>query len=409
MKMCIVAGARPNFMKVAPIISAIKEFNNSINSTNSILPLTSSEALLQPPTISSPINYFLVHTGQHYDTNMSKLFFDDLEIPSPDINLEVGSASHAVQVAEIMLKFEKVCLDHNPTHVLVVGDVNSTIACALSAAKLGIKIIHVEAGLRSFDRSMPEEINRVLTDAISDLLFTTEESANKNLEREGIPEGKIHFVGNVMIDTLMKHRKKAEESEILSSLGLIESRGGNLKRGVNPYAVLTLHRPSNVDEEMTFRQILEAFIDISHRIPIVFPVHPRTISRIKEFGLVNHFEFGSEGEIGAFNRNGRINCVRPLGYLDFLQLMSHAKLILTDSGGIQEEATILGIPCVTIRENTERPVTVTHGTNVIAGVMKEKIINAAFYQMDRPLKFSVPPLWDGKAAERIVKVIAKEL
>jgi UDP-N-acetylglucosamine 2-epimerase (non-hydrolysing) len=428
MKLCIVAGARPNFMKIAPIISAIKKFNNSINPSeresqvgraqgvDEIDPINTSNAIDSSNRInpinsmnpSNPINYILVHTGQHYDEKMSKFFFDDLEIPTPDINLEVGSASHAAQVAEIMVRFERVCLNYNPTHLLVVGDVNSTIACALVASKMGIKVVHVEAGLRSFDRSMPEEINRVLTDAISDVLFTTEESANKNLRNEGILEQKIHFVGNVMIDTLLKHKKKAGQSNILYSLGLIDTRSRNSNKSVNPYAALTLHRPSNVDDRQTFEGIIEALIEVSMKIQIVFPTHPRTVTRIKEFGFGNYFKWVSGPDNQLLEHNHRILCTDPFGYLDFLQLMSHAKLVLTDSGGIQEETTILSIPCVTIRENTERPVTVMHGTNVIAGVRKEKIVEAAFSQLDRPVKSLVPPLWDGKAAERIVKIIIQD-
>jgi len=428
MKICIVAGARPNFMKIAPIIETI---NDRIQSTD------------------NPIKYILVHTGQHYDEEMSKLFFDNLSIPAPDIDLEVGSASHAVQTAEIMKKFEKICLGENPTYVLVVGDVNSTIACALVASKLGIKIIHVEAGLRSFDRSMPEEINRVLTDAISDLLFTTEESANRNLRAEGISEQKIHFVGNVMIDTLLKHKKKAEQSDILERLVLIKNQPGSPIKSitsnnsttqinpvnlVTPYAVLTLHRPSNVDDEQSFKDIIEALTEISKKIQVIFPAHPRTLNRINEFGLEEYFNWklynsinsnNSRSEINPKDPNmskNRANCISlipPLGYLDFVHLMANAKLVLTDSGGIQEETTILGIPCVTIRENTERPITITHGTNVVAGVKKENIIKAALSQLavanayskqikpTKPTKPNIPLLWDGKAAERIVDILLR--
>ena len=391
MKLCIVAGARPNFIKIAPIISAINKFNNSIDSINP----------------SNPINYLLVHTGQHYDSKMSEIFFDDLGIPKPEINLEVGSASHAVQTAEIMRRFEEVCLEESPSHVLVVGDVNSTIACALVASKLGIKVVHVEAGLRSFDRSMPEEINRVLTDAISDLLFTTEEDANENLEKEGIPKEKVHFVGNVMIDTLLLHKKKAEESDVLMKLGFTVMGSKSSKNEVGAYSVLTLHRPSNVDDEESFRNIIQGLSEIARRIPIIFPIHPRTLNQIKEFGLDSYFKWLS-GDGAKFKKeDGIIHCVDPLGYLDFLKLMSNAKLVLTDSGGVQEETTILGVPCVTIRENTERPVTVTFGTNVVAGVKKENIIEAAFTQLNKRIHYSVPPLWDGKAAERIVEILAR--
>jgi UDP-N-acetylglucosamine 2-epimerase (non-hydrolysing) len=391
MKLCIVAGARPNFIKIAPIINAINVFNGSTAT----------------PHHSNTIQYLLVHTGQHYDSKMSEIFFDDLGIPKPDINLEVGSGSHAVQTAEIMRRFGKVCLEKTPTHVLVVGDVNSTIACALVASKLGIKVIHVEAGLRSFDRSMPEEINRVLTDAISDLLFTTEESANENLEKEGIPKEKVHFVGNVMIDTLLLHKKKAEESDILIKLGFRGMGNKSSKDEVDPYSVLTLHRPSNVDAEDAFRDIVQGLSEIARSLPIIFPVHPRTLNQIKEFGLESYFKWLSGNGAKFKKEDGIIHCVDPLGYLDFLKLMSNAKLVLTDSGGIQEETTILGVPCVTIRENTERPVTITFGTNVVAGVKKENIIKAAFTQLNKRIHSSAPPLWDGKAAERIVEILAR--
>jgi UDP-N-acetylglucosamine 2-epimerase (non-hydrolysing) len=407
MKICIVAGARPNFMKIAPIIRAINGRNQSID---------------------DPIKYVLVHTGQHYDEEMSRFFFDDLGIPAPDINLDVGSASHPLQTAEIMKGFEKVCLQEKPTHVLVVGDVNSTIACALVASKMGIKTIHIEAGLRSFDRSMPEEINRILTDAISDFLFTTEESANKNLQREGIPEEKIYFVGNVMIDTLLKNKKKAEQSDILYRLGLTNTQPNNSRKPINPtkrYAVLTLHRPSNVDDEEAFQGIIEALTEVSKQIPVIFPAHPRTFHRITELLLQKYFNWtiynstNSRNPSIPTNPGVAINLIHPLGYLDFLHLMAHAKLVLTDSGGIQEETAILGIPCVTIRNNTERPITVTHGTNLVAGVKKENIIKASLSQLVKanasskqikpinPIKPNIPPLWDGKAAERIVDILLR--
>lgn len=411
MKLYIIAGARPNFMKVAPIIEAINNYNCSKK---------------------KKIDYYLVHTGQHYDQQMSELFFENLGIPTPDIDLEVGSASHAVQTAEIMKRFEKVCIQENPTHILVVGDVNSTIACALVASKLDIKVIHVEAGLRSFDRSMPEEINRLLTDAISDFLFTTEKSANENLRREGIPEEKIHFVGNVMIDTLIKHERKAQKSDILKRLGLIklqEDDQTRTKNSTNPiinYAILTLHRPSNVDDKETFRDILEALLVIGENLPIIFPVHPRTFNRIKEFGFDEflnwtlHNSKSSTNLSGALSPNNSIKPIQPLGYLDFLKLISNAELVLTDSGGIQEETTILRIPCVTIRENTERPVTVTRGTNVLSGTKKENIIKSALSQLtiankheksdkiNQPFKPNIPPLWDGNAAKRIVEILVSE-
>ena len=385
MKIIHVVGARPNFVKIAPIIEAIRRHNRSAH---------------------RPIEGLLVHTGQHYDEKMSKLFFDDLEIPKPDINLEVGSASHAEQTAEIMKRFEKILLDHRPTHILVVGDVNSTIACALVASKLNAKIIHVEAGLRSFDRSMPEEINRILTDAISDYLFVTEKSGEDNLLKEGIPGEKIFFVGNVMIDTLLKHKEKAERSKILDQLGLrhLTADGPVIK----DYGVLTLHRPSNVDERETFQNILEALLDVSERLPVFFPVHPRTRAKIAEFDFGRHF-----APTSGIDPSRGMRLIDPLGYLDFLSLMSRAKIVLTDSGGMQEETTALGIPCVTLRENTERPVTVTHGTNVIAGVEKKRIVQCALsaLNLSGPGSYgpapSLPPLWDGKAAERLVEILSR--
>ena len=381
MKILNIVGARPNFMKIAPIINALTEHNR---------------------LSCKPIDSFLVHTGQHYDERMSKLFFDDLEIPKPDIDLGVGSGSHAEQTAEIMRRFEKVCLKEMPTHILVVGDVNSTIACALVASKLNIKIIHVEAGLRSFDRTMPEEINRVLTDCISDYLFITEKSAEENLLREGIPKEKIFFVGNVMVDTLLRHREKAEKSKILDDLGL---RKGKI---IGPYSVLTLHRPSNVDDKGKFRGMLDALIEISETVPVVFPVHPRTRKKIEEFGLEKYFIHRVTND----KIKKGIFCIDPLGYLDFLCLTSHAKLVLTDSGGIQEETTILGIPCITLRENTERPVTVIDGTNVVAGIKKDDIIREALIAINKHEEYpreklsKGPPFWDGKTAARIISILS---
>ena len=396
-KLCIIAGARPNFMKIAPIVHEIRKHNAST---------------------ASLLNYLIVHTGQHYDERMSRIFFDNLELPPPDIDLGVGSASHAIQTAEIMKRFESVCTQEKPTHIIVVGDVNSTIACALVGSKLGIKIVHVEAGLRSFDRTMPEEINRVLTDAISDTLFTTEESANQNLHHEGIVDEKIHFVGNVMIDTLLKHKRKAEQSDILFRLGLKGSqvnsprgiRGEISEQSVISYAILTLHRPSNVDNKLILQRILEALVNISREIPIIFPIHPRTLKRIEEFGFREYFLASPTGFSPPFSaKGGRIWIVEPLGYLDFLQLMSHSKLILTDSGGIQEESTILGIPCVTMRENTERPITVQCGTNRLVGTSSDKIISASQDALNgESNSVSVPPLWDGRAAERIKTILLSE-
>ena len=361
LKVVCVCGARPNFMKIAPLVDALQR--------------------------TADIRTILVHTGQHYDERMSKLFFGELGIPAPDLNLEVGSCSHAVQTAEVMKRFEPVCLEHRPDWVVVVGDVNSTLAAALTASKLELRVAHVEAGLRSFDRSMPEEINRVLTDAISDLLFVTEISGVENLRREGVAEEKIHLVGNVMIDTLLKSRDRANRSTILRDLGLEKGR----------YAVVTLHRPGNVDDAAAFLPILAALETISEALPVVFPIHPRTRSSLDRLAL--------SGRIAA---NGRIRLVDPLGYLDFLKLMSDCGVVLTDSGGIQEETTILGVPCLTLRNNTERPITITQGTNRLAGTTTGGILQAYREAVGRPRgALAAPDLWDGHAADRIVACLVK--
>jgi UDP-N-acetylglucosamine 2-epimerase (non-hydrolysing) len=363
MKVINVAGARPNFMKIAPLMKEMQKHPG--------------------------IHPILVHTGQHYDEKMSQLFFNDLQIPEPDIDLEVGSASHSVQTANIMTAFEQVLLQEQPDLVLVVGDVNSTIGCALPAVKLHIPVAHVEAGLRSFDRDMPEEINRVLTDCISDYLFVTEPSGEENLLREGIPKEKIFFVGNVMIDTLLANKVKAEQSPILQALRLSPQN----------YAVLTLHRPSNVDIQETFLRILAALEKIQTRLPIMFPIHPRTKKRIDEFGLAARVES---------LQNFRL--IEPLGYLDFLKLVSESKLVLTDSGGIQEETTILNVPCITLRENTERPITLQQGTNVVVGTNTDRIIGESLHILrGKVITSRMPDLWDGKAAERIVNTIDEKL
>jgi UDP-N-acetylglucosamine 2-epimerase (non-hydrolysing) len=399
MKILIVVGARPNFMKVGPLFTAIREHNCR--------------------AAKEKIETVLVHTGQHYDAAMSDSFFADLELPTPDVHLGIGSGSHAVQTAEIMRRFEEVLLKETPEAIVVVGDVNSTVACAVVAAKISFDasgtrplIVHVESGLRSFDRGMPEEINRILTDHVSDLLFVTEESGIVNLRREGIPDERVHFVGNTMIDSLLAFKDKAEKSEILDTLGL---RGDSMfargSRGdVSRYALLTLHRPSNVDDRSTFLNILEALQELSHSWPIVFSAHPRTRKRIAEFGFERFFHLNEKaqpenGSAPAPAGNG-IRLLDPVGYLDFLCLMRHASLVVTDSGGIQEETTCLGVPCVTVRENTERPVTITHGTNVLAGTQRDGIRDAVSQQISRKATLRVPEKWDGKAGARIVEIIA---
>jgi UDP-N-acetylglucosamine 2-epimerase (non-hydrolysing) len=341
---------------------------------------------------------------------MSGVFFEELGIPRPDINLEVGSGSHAEQTAEIMRRFERVCLENKPSHVLVVGDVNSTIACALVAAKLGIRIIHVEAGLRSFDRSMPEEINRVLTDRIADYLFVSETSGVENLVREGVPGENIFFVGNVMIDTLLKHRERSQQSQVLHRLGLRNGKRDGRGQDAEDYCVLTLHRPGNVDDKKQLQGILEAVAEISQRILTIFPAHPRTVRKIEEFSLGDCLVEPSNN--GAEKRG--VQVISPLPYLDFVCLLSNSQMVMTDSGGIQEETTVLGVPCLTLRDNTERPVTVTEGTNVIAGTSKENIIEKALCALNSSvLKNPVgggrgrsPALWDGSAAKRIVDTLA---
>jgi len=328
----------------------------------------------------------IVHTGQHYDKAMSDAFFSDLGMPEPDINLGVGSASHAQQTAKIMTLFEPVVEKERPDWIVVVGDVNSTIACALVAAKMGVKVAHVEAGLRSKDRTMPEEINRVLTDSISDLLLTPSPDADETLRSEGVDESKICFVGNVMIDSLLNHLKVAERSNIREELAVSEGE----------YAVTTLHRPSNVDDRATLEGIVHALVEISKRLPIIFPVHPRTRQKLTEFGF------------DALIADSQVRLIEPQGYLDFLRLYSGAKLVLTDSGGLQEETTVLGIPCLTLRENTERPITIEMGSNVLVGVDPETIVAEAITSLDgRSKELKIPPLWDGKTAGRICDALER--
>ncbi len=356
----LVAGARPNFMKIAPLIKELRLHK---------------------------ISYKLIHTGQHYDSNMSRIFFTDLGIQEPDISLNVGSASHAVQTAKIMIKFEKFLVKDKPLLVIVVGDVNSTLACTLVAKKLFINVAHVEAGLRSFDIRMPEEINRLLTDQISDLLFTTEESAEINLTREGITPSKISFVGNIMIDTLIMNLQKAKEINSLEKFNLKEKH----------YALLTLHRPSNVDTKKSLEKILRIIDYLQEKIKIFFPIHPRTQKNLNEFNLERYLQ------------KKNIILSEPIGYLDFLNLMVNSKLILTDSGGIQEEASYLKIPILTLRKNTERPITVELGTNTIIGDDFNKAKNCIDMIFSNNYKIGKDiEKWDGNTAKRIINIIEEK-
>lgn len=361
LKILNVVGARPNFVKICPLIKAMKCHHE--------------------------IDPILVHTGQHYDVKMSENFFTELEIPPPNYNLGVKADSHAQQTALIIMKFEEIVLKEKPDLILVVGDVNSTLASALTACKLGIPVAHVEAGLRSFDRGMPEEINRILTDHISEYLFTSEPSGKQNLLREGVEEVKIYFVGNVMIDSLMNYSKRISNSSILEKLQLKPKS----------YAVLTLHRPENVDHEEKLETIINAISEVLSCIKIIFPAHPRTMRRLVEYGLME--------KVKKLKEDFRL--IEPLGYLDFLKLVGGAKFVLTDSGGIQEETTFLGISCLTLRENTERPITISEGTNVLVGTDRERIIVESLKALNGKKPYSIPQYWDGKTSERIVKVITE--
>lgn len=359
MKLILVAGARPNFMKVAPILQALQK------------------------RAGPDLSVMLVHTGQHYDAAMSDNFFADLNLPAPDLNLNAGSGSHAEQTARVMVAFEEVCRNQRPDWVLVVGDVNSTLACAVTAKKMGICVAHVEAGLRSGDMRMPEEINRLCTDAISDLLFTTDEEASRNLKREGIPTERIYFVGNTMIDTLLRNLDRA----------LAVPPPCKLPAG--DFAVLTLHRPATVDDRTVLGGVLSAIYEISAQLPVVFPCHPRTAENLRQF------QFAEE-----LSAHQNVTVTEPLGYLAFLGLLARARLVLTDSGGIQEETTVLRVPCVTIRENTERPLTCNLGTNILAGLSPAGIVTAAKRSLEgNPNSQSIPEKWDGHAAERIVEIL----
>lgn len=359
-KILIIAGARPNFMKIGPLMREISQY----------------------PDIFIQI---LVHTGQHYDDEMSKIFFQDLRLPKPDIYLGVGSGTHAVQTAKIMLAFEEVCFQEKPDLVIVVGDVNSTAACSLVAAKLGIQVAHVEAGLRSFDRSMPEEINRVITDSLSDYLFVSEKSGTENLKKEGIDSRKVHFVGNIMIDSLKTNLTRINEASILQKLNLY----------TGDYCVLTLHRPKNVDSSRSLAEIYTILKSTAEHIKIIYPIHPRTRKMIETHLFLE-----------KFSNLKNLIMLDPLGYIEFLKLIKESRLVLTDSGGIQEETTFLNIPCLTMRENTERPVTIQEGTNILVGRNGEKISwNLKNILQGKKKKSTIPKYWDGKTAERILQIL----
>ena len=361
MKIVNVVGARPNFMKIAPLMRQMKKHKK--------------------------IKPILVHTGQHYDYEMSKIFFKDLGIPDPDIHLGVGSGLHGEQTGQVMIKLEKVLLKEKPDLVLVVGDVNSTMAATLTATKLHIPVAHVESGLRSFDRTMPEEINRLVTDSVADFLFTPSPDGNVNLAKEGVDKKKVFLVGDIMIDSLFYNLKKARKSNILKKLSL-------KKKG---YALLTLHRPSNVDAKENFGNIIDALEKISKKLPIVFPAHPRTVKMIEELGLKKRF-----------TKNKNILLLKPQGYLDFVNLMMNAKFVMTDSGGIQEETTVLDIPCLTLRNTTERPITITRGSNVLVHTNTKKIVDEANKILRGKVKRSkLISYWDGKTAEKIVSILLK--
>lgn len=403
LKLLLIAGARPNFMKIAPLVHAIERHNSRqsvVSSPSSGSPLRldrgESDATLAHPMgeglgvrgsgevsslPQSGISYRLIHTGQHYDEKMSDVFFKELGIPAPDINLGVGSCSHAVQTANVMTKFEPVCLEEKPDWVVVVGDVNSTMACTLVCAKLGVKIAHVEAGLRSYDRTMPEEINRIVTDSLADLLLTPSSDADENLKREGIPDSKIKLVGNVMIDSLVANLAKARASQLLNQLGLEKKR----------FVYVTLHRPSNVDQLAGLTTIMGELKRIAHDWPVVFPMHPRTRKMCGQFGI-------------ALADHPGLRILEPIGYHESLCLTEAARFILTDSGGLQEESTFFQTPCLTLRPNTERPITITHGSNQLTrlGRLARDIAEVLSRKAETG---RIPPLWDGHTAERIIAAL----
>jgi len=416
-KWIVVAAARPNFMKVAPLIRAI-HVHNALN--------------------KGDIHPVLVHTGQHYDVNMSDAFFSDLRLPEPDVHLGVGSGTHGEQTGKVLIEFEKVLSREQPDLVIVVGDVNSTLACTLAAVKLHIPVAHVEAGLRSFDRDMPEEINRLVTDALSDYLFTPSPDGDENLLKEGIPKEKIFLVGDIMVDSLLFSLEHAKKTDILERLGLKSNKESPLltsafpvefptnrdhstgdhqpPTSVMPYALLTLHRPSNVDNKTSLGRITQGLLEVASKIPILFPIHPRTKKQVELFGMENAFEFHPSVDLSPVDYyedmtlKKKIHCFEPLGYLDFLNLMAHAKIVLTDSGGIQEETTVLNIPCITLRDTTERPITLTQGTNVLVHDDPEKIVAEVTKILNGNYRQGTcPSIWDGHTAERIVDILAKSV
>lgn len=363
LKLIIVVGARPNFMKIAPLILEIRKHNSTHQ--------------------NDVINYLLVHTGQHYDLQMSDTFFQELNIPNPDVNLEVGSGSHAVQTAEIMVRFEKICMQEKPDWIIVVGDVNSTMACTLVASKLGVKVAHVEAGLRSFDRSMPEEINRLVTDALADLLLTPSEDADQNLLHEGVSADKIKRVGNIMIDTLILNLEKARALRAYDHYGIEQKK----------YVFVTLHRPSNVDNQNSLGTIMQRLIKLSQRLPVIFPLHPRTEKNLIQYGL-----------LPESNQYPNLKLCKPVGYFESIGLADKARFVLTDSGGLQEETTFLKVPCLTLRPNTERPITITLGTNRLTSLeTMDNDINQILNGNHQPGE--IPALWDGQTSERILKIL----
>ncbi|MDP1992422.1 MAG: UDP-N-acetylglucosamine 2-epimerase (non-hydrolyzing) [Syntrophales bacterium] len=364
-KLILVVGARPNFMKIAPLLHAIRRHNSH-----------------QEDGITR-FDYLLVHTGQHYDVRMSEAFFRDLNIPDPDVNLEVGSGSHAVQTAEIMIRFEKICLHERPDWLIVVGDVNSTMACTLVASKLAIKVAHIEAGLRSFDRLMPEEINRLVTDALADLLLTPSEDADRNLIREGVSGDKIKRVGNIMIDTLVTHLEKARALVPYRQYGLEEKK----------YVFVTLHRPSNVDDESSLGLIMQNLITLSQRLPVIFPMHPRTEKNLIQYGIMTKLD-----------QYPNLKLCKPVGYFESIGLADKARFVLTDSGGLQEETTFLKVPCLTLRPSTERPITITVGTNKLTTLQTLQADISQILNENQQIG-SIPELWDGLTSERILKVL----